>query len=271
MPHDAAASPGAIHIVLQGKDGVGKSFAALHLAQYFGDHGVPTAVFDSNPLTPGLANYQALGARYIDCMLDDGLRPTQFDTLANEILAASRHLVVLDTGSASFFPMLGYLKCHGVLQAFSELGRHVVIHSVLVGGAGARETLGGLVSMVENLDADGYVAWLNSHLGTVTFDGKQFEETKAFGRTKNKLIGIVRGKQRAGTNQILHLKAVGEMMRRHLTYKEAFATPEIWLWDRQRLAEARREVNGQLRAIFGAEERLSRPRSMGAEIATEGE
>jgi len=46
------------------------------------------------------------------------------------------------------------------------------------------------------------------------------------------------------------------MMRRHLTYKEAFATPEIWLWDRQRLAEARREVNGQLRAIFGSQEPL---------------
>jgi hypothetical protein len=146
-----------------------------------------------------------------------------------------------------------------MLQAFSELGRHVVIHSVLIGGAGARETLGGLVSAVESLAADSYVAWLNSHLGPVRFDGKPFEETKAFGRIKDKLIGTVRIKQRAGTNQILHLKAVGEMMRRHLTYKEAFATPEIWLWDRQRLAEARREVNGQLRAIFGSEEPLIAP------------
>jgi heme-degrading monooxygenase HmoA len=109
---------------------------------------------------------------------------------------------------------------------------------------------------VENLAAHGYLVWLNSHLGPVTFDGKQFEETKAFGQVRDRLIGIVRIKQRAGTSQILHLKAVGEMMRRHLTYKEAFATPEIWLWDRERLAEARREVNSQLRAIFGSEEPL---------------
>jgi len=33
----AAGAPGAIHLVLQGKGGVGKSFAALHLAQYFID------------------------------------------------------------------------------------------------------------------------------------------------------------------------------------------------------------------------------------------
>jgi len=228
MPHHAAGAPGAIHIVLQGKDGVGKTFAALHLAQYFADHAVPMAVFDSNPLTPGLANYQALRARYINFMLDDDLDAAQFDVLANEILNASRHLVVLDTGSSNVFPMMGYLKSNGVLQAFSKLGRHLVIHSVLIGGAGARETLGGLVSAVESLAADSYVAWLNSHLGPVTFDGKPFEKTKAFGRIKDKLIGTVRIKQRAGTNQILHLKAVGEMMRRHLTYKEAFATPEIW-------------------------------------------
>jgi hypothetical protein len=259
MPHHAAGAPGAIHIVLQGKGGIGKSFAALHLAQYFGDCGVPTAVFDSNPLTPGLANYQALRGRHISCMLDDDGDATQFDALANEILDASKHLVVLDTGTANFFAMLGYLKSKGVLQTFSELGRHVVIHSVLVGSAAARETLGGLVSTVENLAADGYVAWLNSHLGAATFDGKPFEETKAFKRIKERLVGIVRIRQRAGTSQILHLKAVGEMMRRHLTYKEAFATPEMWLWDRQRLAEARREVNSQLRVIFGSGEPIAAP------------
>jgi Mrp family chromosome partitioning ATPase len=43
MPHMAASAPGAIHIVLQGKGGVGKSFIALHLAQYFADRGLPTA------------------------------------------------------------------------------------------------------------------------------------------------------------------------------------------------------------------------------------
>jgi cellulose biosynthesis protein BcsQ len=50
MPHIAASAPGAIHIVVQGKGGVGKSFVALHLAQYFADRGLPTAVFDSESL-----------------------------------------------------------------------------------------------------------------------------------------------------------------------------------------------------------------------------
>jgi hypothetical protein len=61
-------------------------------------------------MTSGCAidTYQAVRARYIDCTLEDDLAATQFDALANEIPDASRHLVVLDTGSANFFPMLGY-------------------------------------------------------------------------------------------------------------------------------------------------------------------
>jgi CobQ/CobB/MinD/ParA nucleotide binding domain len=260
MPHHAASAPGAIHLVLQGKGGVGKSFVALHLAQYFVDRGVPTAIFDSDPLTPTLSNYQALAARYINFMLDDDeLDVGQFDVLASEIVEACGQVVVLDTGSSNFIPLMGYLRSNDVLRVFAELGRHVVIHSVLVGGAGARETLGGLVSMVESLPADGYVAWLNSFLGPVLFDGKPFEETKAFGEIADRLTGIVRIKHRRGTNQMLHLKALQEMMRRHLTYKEAMATAQFSLWDRQRLAEARREVNQQLLAIFAREEPVAAP------------
>src|SRR5258708_12423150 len=98
----AAGVPGAIHLVLQGKGGVGKSFVALHLAQYFVDRGVPTAVFDSDPLTPTLSNYQALAARYINFMLDDDeLGFGQFHFLPTEILEPFRHIVSLLTSPSN--------------------------------------------------------------------------------------------------------------------------------------------------------------------------
>jgi hypothetical protein len=251
MPNFAAGAAGAIHIVLQAKGGVGKSFVAAHLAQYFADRGLPTAVFDSDPATPTLANYQALRVRYINLMADDDLDVTQFDVLANEIVDAYKRVVVLDTGSSNFIPMMSYLRSNKVLELFCEMGRHVVIHSVLVGGASARETLAGLVSTAESLAAEGYVAWLNSFYGPVVFDGKQFEETRAFGMIKDKLTGVVRIKQRGSANNVLHLNAMREMTRRHLTYREVLASPEFSIWDRQRLRDAQREVNEQLLAIFG--------------------
>jgi hypothetical protein len=125
---------------------------------------------------------------------------------------------------------------------------------VLVGGAGARETLAGLVSTAESLAAEGYVAWLNSFYGPVVFDGKQFEETRAFSMIKDKLTGVVRIKQRGSANNVLHLNAVREMTRRHLTYKEVLASPEFSIWDRQRLRDAQREVYDQLHAMFGCED-----------------
>ncbi len=70
MTNAEAGAPGAIHVVLQNKGGVGKSFVALHLAQYFGDQGLPTAVFDSGPATPTLSSYQALQPRYFNFMND---------------------------------------------------------------------------------------------------------------------------------------------------------------------------------------------------------
>src|SRR5260370_34847418 len=96
MPNYAAGAAGAIHIVLQGKGGVGKSFVALHLAQYFADRGLPTAVFDSDPVTPTLARYQALRVRYVNFMRDDDLDVTQFDVFANEIVEPSGLTVVLE-------------------------------------------------------------------------------------------------------------------------------------------------------------------------------
>jgi len=114
MPNNAAGAAGAIHIVLQGKGGVGKSLVALHLAQYFADQGLPTAVFDSDPATPTLSNYQALRVRYINLMADDDLDMTQFDVLANEIVDASKRVVVLDTGSSNFLPVVSYLRGNNV-------------------------------------------------------------------------------------------------------------------------------------------------------------
>lgn len=252
MVSRAANTPGAIHIVLQSKGGVGKSFVALHLAQYFADQGLPTAVFDSDPATPTLSGYAALQPRYFNFMSDDDdLDVRQFDVLSTAILDASKAIVVLDTGSSNYIPMVSYLKTNRTLRTFSEMGRPVILHSVLVGGASARDTFACLLNIVEDLAADGYVAWLNSLFGPVVIEDKPIEEFGAFGRVRDKLTGIVRIRERSGGSNVLQQRAFREMTRRCLTYKETLATPEISLWDKQRLWEARREVNDQLTILFG--------------------
>jgi len=152
------------------------------------------AVFDSNPLTPGLANYQGttgpLQSTSCSTTIWTQRNSTYWPTRSSTRPGTSS---CSTTGSSNVFPMMGYLKSNGVLQAFSKLGRHLVIHSVLIGGAGARETLGGLVSAVESLAADSYVAWLNSHLGPRTVSmANHSRKRRRSGESRTSLIGTVR-------------------------------------------------------------------------------
>jgi hypothetical protein len=95
------------------------------------------------------------------------------------------------------------------------------------------------------------VAWKNPFFGPVVFDGKLFEETKAYLTAKDKLIGVVSPKHRTGGNRVLHTNAVQQMAKQRLTYEEALASPAFSLLDRQRLRETQREINDQLLGIFG--------------------
>jgi hypothetical protein len=245
-----SGAAGAIHIVMQSKGGVGKSFVASHLAQYFADSGMPIKVFDSDPTTPTLVQYKALGATYLNSMKDDELDVTTFDQLSTGIEKSSKEVVVVDTGSSNFIALGSYLKNQHVLEVLAEQGRRVVLHSVLVGGPGARETLSGLVEIAGSLVAHDYVAWLNSFFGPVVFDGKAFEETRGYGQVKHKLRGTIRIKERTGGNNVLHLNAMRKMAERHLTYREVFESPDFSLWEKQRLKDAQREIYEQLAGIF---------------------
>jgi hypothetical protein len=49
-----------VHFVLQGKGGVGKSYAAVLLAQYLRQRGLPVSCFDGDPLNQTLGGFASL-------------------------------------------------------------------------------------------------------------------------------------------------------------------------------------------------------------------
>ena len=52
----------AIHLVLQGKGGVGKSVVASWLAEFLIGRGQPVCCIDGDPVNRSLGQYKALGA-----------------------------------------------------------------------------------------------------------------------------------------------------------------------------------------------------------------
>jgi hypothetical protein len=103
--------------VLQGKGGVGKSYAAVLFAQYLRERGLPVSCFDGDPLNQTLGGFAALDVKKVDFLenTEKGRRinPRRFDDLVEEIAnqPAGSHIIV-DTGSSAFVALVHHLVAH---------------------------------------------------------------------------------------------------------------------------------------------------------------
>src|ERR1700704_4666308 len=95
---------GAIHLVLQGKGGVGKSVVASWLAEFLIKRGQNVQCVDGDPVNRSLGQYKALRAEKLDLVNSDGLvQRTRYDALL-ERFATEEAVFVLDSGATAFLP-----------------------------------------------------------------------------------------------------------------------------------------------------------------------
>jgi anion-transporting ArsA/GET3 family ATPase len=78
-----------IHMVLQGKGGVGKSFIAAVIAQYKSEQGATAPVHRHRPGERTFQGFKALNVRLLEIMEGDEINTRNFDTLV-ELIAPSR-------------------------------------------------------------------------------------------------------------------------------------------------------------------------------------
>jgi len=170
-----------VHLILQGKGGVGKSFIATLLAQYLAEKGVPVRCFDADPVNSTLSSFPALNTTKLDLIesSDKGRRinPRRFDDLVEQIAGqpAESHVIV-DTGSSAFVPLLHYVATNEVPAILSQNGHELVVHTVVTGGQALVDTLHGAAQLVKQLDDARFVVWLNPFWGPIADDGKIFEQ-----------------------------------------------------------------------------------------------
>jgi CO dehydrogenase nickel-insertion accessory protein CooC1 len=68
-----AATQPTIHLILQGKGGVGKSVVASWLAEFLMGRGQPVRCIDADPVNRSLGQYQWLAAEKLDLVNQDGV------------------------------------------------------------------------------------------------------------------------------------------------------------------------------------------------------
>lgn len=236
-----------IHLTLQGKGGVGKSFVAALIAQFLRETrpDAPLRIIDTDPVNATLSNYAAFDVLHLKLQENGSTRINErhFDQLM-EMLLTEEATFVIDNGAASFVPLTNYLIENDAVNLLVDAGRHVVVHPVITGGQGLLDTLNGFSRLAEQMPAAvTLLVWLNEYFGDIAMDGKPFEQMAVYKKFKDRVSALVTIPRQS---EDTFGRDVHEMLTRKLTFEQALADPDFTIMSRQRLKMTQRRLFDQL-------------------------
>jgi len=234
-----------VHLVLQGKGGVGKSLVSAILGQYFHARKATLHCFDTDPVNATFAQYQALAAEHINVLRRGAIYDKRFDELIEKICQVDG-ICIVDTGATTFVPLWIYILENEILCFLAARSRRVFVHSVVAGGQAMSDTLNGLERLAETTTEKNVIVWLNEFFGEVSKDGKPFEQFRVAEEQALKLLGTVVIRER---NPNTYGDDMRLMLARRLTFQEAIRLGEFSLVSKQRLEIIQRELFEQLDRI----------------------
>ena len=232
-----------IHILLQGKGGVGKSFAAATLAQYKASSGKKLLCIDTDPVNATFCGYQGLDVQQLQIIEDDEINPRSFDILI-DMMASSTNDVIIDNGASAFVPLSHYLVSNQVPALLTKMGHELVVHTVITGGQALLDTVSGFAQLASQFPSEAlFVVWLNPYWGKIALDGKGFEQMKAYNNNKARVSAIVRIPT---LKEETYGRDLADMLQKRLTFDEALAMESLTIMTRQRLTIVKRMLFDQL-------------------------
>lgn len=232
-----------IHITMQGKGGVGKSFISATTAQYKYHKGQKPLCIDTDPVNSTFHGFKALEVQRLEIMDGDEINSRHFDKLIEQIAPTTTD-VIIDNGASSFVPLSHYLISNQIPALLNEMGHELVVHTVITGGQALVDTISGFSQLVKQFpDEAQFVVWLNPYWGAIEHEGKTFEKMKAYCENKDRIAAIIR---------IPTLKEetygydLAELLQKRLTFNEALEDSAKSIMTRQRLKIIRDELFNQL-------------------------
>lgn len=239
-----------INLTLQGKGGVGKSFVACLLAQYYHSRGAALSCFDTDPVNQTFAGYKAFNVETIRLGdRPDEINPRYFDTLIERIMAAPDDgIVVIDNGASTFLPLLGYMMEAQALELIAAAGHQVRLHAVVAGGQALIDTMQGLHQVANHITDIPIVVWLNEYFGRVERrddkgEVQAFEETALYRQIKSRIHALVRLPE---VRKETFGRDIEQMMQARLTFDEAAQHADFSIMARQRLRMTWRTIHAAM-------------------------
>ncbi|QFY42331.1 hypothetical protein F6R98_06565 [Candidatus Methylospira mobilis] len=236
-----------VHFILQGKGGIGKSFIAVLLSQYFASKQADLKAYDTDQENTTFAHYKSLNAQHIPVMdYSRTVDAKRFDSLIENILTEDGTYVI-DNGANTFSPLLAYMVENNVVDFLQENGKTVYIHTVIGGGDVLIDTANGFESIANGIDNAPIIIWLNEYFGkTATTEGKEFTDTKIYIRNEDRLHGLITLHER---NRQTYGDDIKKMNTKRLTVLEIMESTDFTIMEKQRISTVVKDVYTQLDAI----------------------
>jgi uncharacterized protein YegP (UPF0339 family) len=232
----------SIHLMLQGKGGVGKSLASSILAQFLISKGNDVFCADTDPVNDTFSRYTAFpveSVRIMDAM--NNIDTRQFDGLIEKLIAYDGQAVV-DNGASTFVPLTSYLVDSFILKTLEDMGKRVVLHTVITGGQALQDTLTGLNSLLK-AQTSPIVVWENEYFGKVVKNGKTFLESELYKQNKDRILGVVKIDKRSADTYGRDMEMLASNM---LTFEQAQTSDLFTLIPRIRLSHVQKALFEQL-------------------------
>ena len=222
-----------IHMMLQGKGGVGKSFISAMLAQYKKSKGQAPLCIDTDPVNGTFHGYKALDVTKLEIMEGDEINSRKFDMLIELIAGNGHDDVIVDNGSSTFVPLSHYLISNEVGELLNTMGHELVIHTVVTGGQALLDTINGFSLLVSQFPEPAlFTVWLNQYWGPIEHEKRGFEKFKAYQDNRARVSAIVTIPQ---LKEETFGRDLSDMLQERLTFDEALQMDSLTIMTRQRL------------------------------------
>ena len=236
-----------VHLVLQGKGGIGKSFISTLLAQHIANETGAVRCFDTDQENTTFKQYAALFVSHISLTdQQQVIDPKKFDFLMEPLLTEPGNFVI-DTGANTFSNLLAYMVENEVFALLQDARKTTYVHTIVGGGDTLTDTANGFFSIAHKVKGARIVLWLNEHFGELRGqDGKLFTETHAYSQSAGRLTGTLLLQRR---NPATFGEDIRKLNTRRHTFMQALASPDYSLMEKQRLRMFSLDVFDQLRAL----------------------
>jgi hypothetical protein len=232
----------AIHLSLQGKGGVGKSFVASIVAQYLIERGHDVQCIDTDPVNHTLSQYKGLPVRLLQLLCGSRVDERKFDVLLETFLKEKATFIV-DNGASTFVALWNFMLESQVIQKLAESGIPLYLHTVITGGLGLTDTIDGFNQLAETMKDRRIVIWFNEYFGPVDWEGKSFIDTDLYKVHEAKVVGTVTIPRRTPDT---FGRDIEEMIRQKQTFREALMWEGSYIMTKQRIKIVRDHLFEQL-------------------------